>query len=119
MADHYRAEQFIKAMPGTGGIKTAIAKKVGCDRATVAKYIDKYVTVRRAWEQESERIGDLAEGELFKKVHGGDSWAIKYILSTRFKGRGYTQKTEIEHSGEQVIRAEIEYVNNWRENDQD
>lgn len=40
----YTAAQFIEAIPGTGGIISAIAKRVGCDWITAKKYITELIT---------------------------------------------------------------------------
>lgn len=94
----YTAEQFIDAIPGTGGIVTSIAKKVGCKWHTAKKFIDEYPTVKQAWKNERESILDMAEAALFKQVQGGEAWAVKYTLSTIGKDRGYTERQE--HTGD-------------------
>ena len=37
----------------------------------------------------------MAEGKLFKAVQGEDLQAVKYLLSTKGKRRGYTERQEI------------------------
>ena len=39
---------------------------------------------------------DLAEDRLEQAVNRGDFRAIKYVLSTKGKSRGYTERAEIE-----------------------
>jgi len=94
----YTAEQFIKAIPGTGGIITMIAKKVGCARNTAASYIAKHPTVKQAYDNECETVLDMAESKTITKMNNDDWEVIKYYLSTKGKNRGYTQRTE--HTGE-------------------
>jgi hypothetical protein len=91
----YTAEQFIKAIPGTGGIITSIARKVGCEWNTAKVYIEKYPTVKQAYENECETMLDMAEAELYKAVKSGKDWAIKYTLATKGKNRGFTERNEI------------------------
>lgn len=91
----FTAEQFIKAIPGTGGVITAIARKVGCDWHTAKKYIDEFATVKRAYDDESEGILDLAEAKLIEAIHSGDTGMIRFYLTTKGKHRGYTEKHEI------------------------
>lgn len=91
----YTAEQFIKAIPGTGGIITAIAKKVGCEWNTAKHYIYNHSTIKRAYDNECESMLDMAESELFMAVKGGRDWAIKYTLSTKGKSRGFVERNEV------------------------
>lgn len=95
MGNQYTAQQFIDAIPGTGGIITAIAKKIGCTWHTAQRYITDYPTIQRAWQDERETILDMSEMALFGQVKNGESWAVKYVLSTLGKSRGYTERTEV------------------------
>jgi hypothetical protein len=79
-ANTYTAEQFINAIPGTGGIKSQIAKKVGCHRGTAAKFIDNHPTVYRAWEDERFKISDIAQNQVIKAIMDGDIQTCKWWL---------------------------------------
>jgi len=109
----FTAAQFIAAIPKTGGIITSIANKVGCTWNTAKSYINRHPTVLAAYRAECEVVLDMAESELIKALKRGDQWAVKYLLSTKGKARGYTEKTEIEIAGagggpikHQEVRAE-------------
>lgn len=91
----YTAEQFISAIPKTGGIISTIAKRVGCEWNTAKKYIETMPTVKRAYENECEAVLDMAETELIKALQDGKDWAIKYMLSTKGKRRGYVERQEV------------------------
>lgn len=91
----YSAQQFIEAIPKTGGIISTIAARVGCDWHTAKKYITNYPTIRQAYEDECERVTDLAETKLIEAMTGGDLIAIKFYLATKGKRRGYTERQEI------------------------
>ena len=95
----YKAQHFIDAIPGTGGIVSAIARKVGCDWNTAKSWIDKSPTVNRAWLNERETMLDLAESTVFKNIKDGDTQDAKWVLSRLGKSRGYADKQEVEHSG--------------------
>jgi len=79
----YTAQQFIDAIPGTGGIVSEIAKRVGCRWHTAKKYIDEYATVKEAWEAERNRITDTAESNIIKKIESGhvplSKWWLKVM----------------------------------------
>jgi hypothetical protein len=79
----YTAQQFITAIPGTGGVKTAIADRVGCDWHTADKYIAEYPTVAQAYEDECNRVTDKAKHNIIKAVHGGDLQTSKWYLSVK------------------------------------
>lgn len=107
----YTAEQFIKAIPGTGGIITSIARKVGCEWNTAKVYIEKYPTIKQAYENECETMLDMAEAELYKAVKAGKDWAIKYTLATKGKNRGFTERNELTgKDGEPLTVRTIEIV---------
>ena len=103
-AEQYKAQQFIDAIPGSAGIITTIARRVGCAWHTAKKYIEKYATAKRAYEDECESILDLAEVEAIKLIKERDSSMIRWYLSTKGKNRGYVERVEQEQVGEVVWR---------------
>lgn len=105
----YTAQQFIDAIANSNGIITAIAKRVGCTWHTAKKYIDTYPTIRAAYDDECESILDLAESKLHKAIIADDLSAIKYILSTKGKHRGYTERQEVSGPGGGDIRFHVTY----------
>jgi len=92
----FTAQQFIAAIPGTGGIVTAIAKRVGCAWHTAKKYIDATPTVKRAYDDECEMVLDMAESSVIKAIRDDDPQMVRYYLSTKGKRRGYTEKQELD-----------------------
>lgn len=95
----FTAQQFIEAIPGTGGVISLIAKKIPCTWHTAARYIANFPTIQQAYNDEVESILDMAEAQLFNAVKGGDFPAIKYLLSTKGKKRGYYEKQEHDVGG--------------------
>lgn len=91
----FTARQFIDAIPGTGGIITTIARRVGCSWHTAKKYVDSYPSIQRAYQDECESVLDLAEAQLISAIKARDLQAIRYYLSTKGKRRGYTERHEI------------------------
>lgn len=115
----YTVKEFLKAVEGSFGIKAVIARKLGCSRQTVDKYCKKHPTIREAIEQEREMLKDMAEGRLVKAVQDGEPWAVKYVLSTLGKDRGYVERQEVAGTTGQPLKIEVEYVNDWRANSED
>lgn len=105
----YKAADFIKAIEGSGGIISTIANRVGCSWNTAQKYVKEYPTVADAYNEEIERVIDLAEGVLIKNIqnaakqaqagHDVDTADVKWFLSRKAKSRGYVERQEVEHSG--------------------
>lgn len=82
----YKADDFISAIPGTGGIIATIAKRVGCDWHTAKKYIEDYKTVQQAYEDECEEINDLAVSTVLKAIRDGSTADAKWWLTKKRKG---------------------------------
>ena len=101
----YTAKQFIDAIPGTGGIVSTIADRVGCKWHTARKYIEEYPTVKEVYNEEIERVIDLAEGVLIQNIqiaakqaksgHDVDTADVKWFLSRKAKTRGYVERQEV------------------------
>lgn len=114
----YTAKQFIDAIPGTGGIITTIAQRVGCAWHTAKKHIDAYPTIQTAYADELNKNLDIAEAiiidnlKLLRKeqeqtrepVETSDA---RWLLATKGRGRGYVQKTETEVTGKDGGAIEI------------
>ncbi len=101
--NQYNAKQFITAIPGTGGIISTIAKRVGCDWDTAKKYVTEYPSISRAYINECESILDMGETSLYQSVRDREAWAVKYLLSTKGKKRGYVERQEIKQEGETSV----------------
>ena len=77
--------QFIQAIDGSGGIISTIAAKVGCSWATAQKWIKEYPTVVQAYEDECQRINDMAQSVLMKSIKDGNTQDAKWWLSKKRK----------------------------------
>jgi transposase-like protein len=86
----YTEEQILEVISGTGGDISEIARRLGCARSTVYRYMDRYPSVAEAIEDEREELLDLAEEGLMKQVREHDLQAIIFVLKTKGKDRGYT-----------------------------
>lgn len=95
MSKGYTTQIFIEAIPGTGGIISAIARKVGCDWDTARTWINKYPTVKIAYDNECETVLDMAESTVLKSIKDGDTQDAKWYLSKKGKHRGYAERVEV------------------------
>jgi hypothetical protein len=102
-ANQFTAKQFTDAIPGTGGIIAAIAKRVGCDWHTAKRYIDTLPTVRQAYEDECSGIDDLAESTVIKAIRDGDVGAAKWWLEKRRRDKFSNTQELILTGGDNAI----------------
>ncbi len=90
--------KFIEAVVDSGGVKTTIANRLGVTRKAIYDYLIRFPELQVYLEQEEEKILDMAEISLFSQVKDQDFSATKYILGTKGRKRGYSEKQEVEIS---------------------
>src|SRR3972149_10177815 len=106
----YTCEQFEAAIPGSGGIISTIARRVGCHWEVAKKFIDVHATLKTLYESELEVNLDVAESLIItnikiasSKQQAGiksekpelvDTTDAKWFVSKKGKGRGYTERQE-------------------------
>ena len=108
--NQFTAQQFIDAMPGSGGIIATIAKRVGCEWHTAKKYITEYPTVARAYEAECETVSDMAESVLIKSIQEGNTQDAKWWLARKRADR-FIERHELTGADSGPIKLVVEYVN--------
>jgi len=86
-------EQTINAIKGSDGIKTTIADKLGVTRQTVDAYLRRWATAQQVYDEECEKVGDLAESVLVASIRKGDTQDAKWYLS-RIRREKYATRTE-------------------------
>lgn len=92
--DRYAPEEVIAAIRACKGIVTQAAKRLGCTPRTVDLYAARWPDVAEALEDERRVLIDTAEVQLWKSVNAGDWEAVKFVLKTLGKERGYVERTE-------------------------
>lgn len=93
--ERYSTAQVIEALQVARGIKTDAAKILRCTRHTIENYIKRHPTVAKAYREQRETLVDLAEGKLIGKVDADEWPAIKFVLVTLGKTRGYVERQEV------------------------
>ena len=91
----YSPEDVAKALKKANGLQTHAATILKCAPATVKSYIDKYDSVREAYQNARDGILDEAEHQLIKQVREGNITAIIFTLKTIGKHRGYVERHDI------------------------
>ncbi len=93
---YYNVQQFIDAIPGSGGIISVIARRVGCGWHAAHRYVTQYPTVAAAYNDEVESTLDMAESVVLESIRENrDVTTAKWYLVTKGKSRGYTERQEI------------------------
>jgi hypothetical protein len=98
----------MEAIKGSAGIVSTIAKRMGVEWHTANERIQRYPEALAAFADEREGILDMAEATIFTAIKSGDTGSAKWILSTIGRKRGFTEKQEIEISGE--IGTPVKFV---------
>ena len=96
----YTTDEILAAIKGSGGIMSSVAKKLDCTWHTAEKYTQLNDTTKQALAAESESILDMAEGQIYKSIKEGDIQSAKWVMATKGKLRGFSEKYEVQHSGE-------------------
>ena len=91
----YTQEQVIRALTQAGGLKTPACQALHCTRFTLNSYIRRYPAVKEAYEDALEGSLDVAQSKLMVLVEREDWRAIRYMLSTLGKHRGFTERQEV------------------------
>lgn len=99
----YTVEQVLEAIKDTGGIKTEVCQRLNCGRRTIYVYIDRFPEIKEAFEEEEEKVLDMAESSLFAMIQNGDLTAIFYYLNNKGRRRGYGAPSGKIHEQEQQV----------------
>jgi hypothetical protein len=75
-------------------------KAIGVSRETYYNWLNDYDSFKKKVEEEKEGLLDFVEGKLMSRIQKDDTTAIIFHLKTKGKERGYTEKIELDHSGE-------------------
>lgn len=88
-----------QAIHKCGGVQAEVARTLKISRQAVNKRVRKSARLQQAIRDAEEQLLDEAESQLRKAVRSGRAWAIRFLLQTKGKKRGYTQGSEIQIEG--------------------
>jgi hypothetical protein len=91
----YTQEQVITALTQAHGLKGPAARALRCARRTVSRYIQRYPAVKAAYEEACDDAIDLAQSKLIALVEKEHWEAIRFLLLTLGRSRGFTLRQEI------------------------
>lgn len=106
-----RKKLFLQALEKAYGNCTAASKATGITIPLInkwkkddSKFHDECVRIIEIGVD--ERV-EIAEHKLMEAIIRGERWAVAFILKTIGKNKGYTEKTETEHT---VVNKEIKFT---------
>lgn len=88
-------EALIEALRECDGNQAAVARKFGCHRDTINKYVLADPELQEIVDELTETFIDEAESQLFKLIREGQPAAIIFFLKTRARSRGYSERFEL------------------------
>lgn len=89
---------LLEAIRNSGGIYSTIARKLDIAWSTARIKVEADPVTKQAYDDECERVLDLAEATIIKSVEGGDTSDAKWLLARKGKKRGYGDKLELDGS---------------------
>lgn len=113
-----KRDKLIEVIYLKQGVLSQVARAMDISLPTVYWWRDHYATVAQAIIEARDtfdtELVDEGEIKLREAVRRGDAWAVKYVLSTKGRTRGYVERSEVEHSGE-VKTVQIYIPDNGRD----
>jgi len=94
-----------EALQQACGRVTEAARRLGCSREHLHRRIRSDAALQAALDSAREELIDLAESKLVEKIRQGNLTAIIFALKTLGKQRGYTERMELQHSGQGEVRV--------------
>ncbi len=85
----HSADEVIKAIRQSSGIKTLIARRLGVHRNSLQNYLKRWPAARAAFDEEVDTVGDMAEEVIIRRLRGGDLKVCKWYAMVRLRHRGY------------------------------
>jgi hypothetical protein len=97
----------LSAIKDSHGIMSVIAQRLKVNWMTAQKYCLMYESTKEALTCESEAVLDMCESTIIKAVESGDTSSARWVLASKGKKRGYSEKMEVEHSGQMGLVINI------------
>ena len=102
-------EIIIEAIEDSGSVISTIASRLDVNWHTAKKYIDMYPETKQAYLDEEETILDYCESAIHNSIkEKGDLQSAKWVLATKGKKRGYSDKHEIDLNSNITINFDRE-----------
>ena len=112
----FTESDILAAIPGTYGIMSDIARKLGCNRKTLQRARKKYPGLDKALKEAECEKKDFFEGQLIQNVKKGDVASVIFANKTVNKDRGYEEKSRVGMEGVFTVKWQGEDKKSGRDN---
>lgn len=106
----YPTEEIIKALKAKRGMVYLAAEMIGCSPDAIYLRAKNVPAVAKCIGNERGKLIDTAEMKLADGVEAGEPWAIRMLLYTLGKDRGYVERQETDHMGSTTMELVHEIV---------
>ncbi len=106
---------IIKYLHQFNGNISRVADKIGCNRCSIQRWVNKDKDVAQALSESRERINDALEDVAAEKALAGDGYMTTFLLKTRCRSRGYSFD-ESNNNVKDMATAAFEFVVNRSKN---
>ncbi len=96
------SDEVLAKIPGTAGLMTIIAERVGCQPETIRRVRDSDPVVSAAITAEKEAALDRIENTMYAKAVEGDTQAARLVLHAQARQRGYDDRPSVQVDNRQV-----------------
>ena len=102
-------KQVMEALESTKGSAYLAAKKLNVSHTLIYDYLNEYPEVRAIQALHQGVLIDVGVLKLTEAVYRGEQWAVKYVLSTLGKERGFSERQEISGPEGKDIEIKVEF----------
>lgn len=96
-------DRFIEAFKKKAGNISSACAAVNVSRQTFYTWLKDDAQFQVKVDEVNEYLLDYTESKLMERITEGDTTCIIFHLKTKGKSRGYTERSEIQHSGEIIV----------------
>lgn len=113
-----RQKAFLEAYDKSLSNISVACKQIGISRNTFYDWCKKYPDFNEKINEFDEGILDFAETMLMKNIREQKEASIFFFLKTKGKSRGYIEKQELEHSGNDPFLEAMQLASKVRRQEQ-
>lgn len=96
-------DRVASALEKTAGNQAEAARKLGVSRQALNRWVTDYPGLREIIADSSEVALDVAESRLLSAVKRGEAWAVRLMLTTKGRSRGYSTRVDVNLPGNTTI----------------
>ena len=112
-----KMKMFLEAYKNSNLVTSYACKRANISRQTFYNWIDKFDSFKKEVENTKNEVYDLLEAKMKQRALEGSDTMLIWLSKTLLKDRGYTEKLEVENTGEQKPQVVIMLPDNKRRDD--